>query len=119
MKICAPTMGDKGIEEAICEHFGQAPSFTIVDTQTDTVKVVLNTSEHYGGVGTPPEILSKEGVEVMLCGGLGPKAVKMFEGFGVEVYIGASGTVREAIDAYKSGKLSEATDANACKEHRH
>ena len=119
MKICVPTMGEKGLSETVCEHFGQAPSFTIVDTQTDGIRVVLNTSEHYGGVGTPPEILSKEGVEVMLCGGLGQKAVKMFEGFGVEVYVGASGTVKNAIDAYQSGKLSEATDANACKEHRH
>jgi len=119
MKVCAPTMGNKGLNELVCEHFGQAPSFTIVDIKTDDVKVVSNTSEHYGGIGTPPELLSKEGVEVMLCGGLGPKAVKMFEGFGVEVYIGASGTVKDAIDLYQSGKLSEATDANACKEHRH
>ena len=119
MKISVPTMGDKGLDELVSEHFGRAPSFTIVDTETEDVKVVSNTSEHFGGVGTPPELLSKEGVEVMLCGGLGPKAVKMFEEFGVEVYVGAHGTVRGAIDTFQAGNLRVATDANACREHRH
>ncbi len=55
----------------------------------------------------------------MLCGGLGPKAVTMFEQFGIDVFVGAQGTVRDAIEAWKQGSLMEATDENACREHRH
>ena len=54
----------------------------------------------------------------MLCSGLGPKAVHMFEEFGIGVFVGVEGTVRNAIEAWQQGQLMEATDENACKEHR-
>jgi predicted Fe-Mo cluster-binding NifX family protein len=88
-----------------------------VDTETNEVSVFPNTSEHMGGIGLPPELIAKKGVHVMLCSGLGPRAIQMFEQFGIEVFVGASGTVKDAINAWKSGKLQLATDENACKEH--
>ncbi|MHC1635561.1 MAG: NifB/NifX family molybdenum-iron cluster-binding protein [Candidatus Methanospirareceae archaeon] len=118
-RVAVPTMGDRGLDELVCEHFGRAPTFTIVDLSNNEVKVLQNTSEHFGGSSLPPEILSEEGVEVVLCAGLGPRAIRMFESFGIEVYIGASGTVRDAIRAFQAGMLREATDADACKMHRH
>jgi predicted Fe-Mo cluster-binding NifX family protein len=112
-------MGNKGLKELVCEHFGRAPTYTIVDTETNDVRIVKNVSEHMGGTGTPPEHLSKEGIEVMLASGLGPKAVMMFEGYGIKVYVGASGTVEETIKLWKDKKLEVATDENACRDHRH
>jgi predicted Fe-Mo cluster-binding NifX family protein len=119
MKICVPTMGNNELDDFVSEHFGRAPTFTIVDLSKNEVKVVPNTSEHFGGISSPPEMLSTEGVEVMLCSGLGPRAISMFEQSGIEVYVGASGTVRDAVRAFQAGKLREGTDANACKMHRH
>ena len=119
MKICVPTMGNSGLDDAVCEHFGRAPTFTVVDMEKNTVKVLQNTSEHFGGMGYPPEMLSNEGVNVVLCSGLGPRAIRMFEEFGIEVYVGAFGTVRDAIQAWQQGLLREATDENACRQHRH
>ena len=119
MKVCVPTMGNMGLNENVSEHFGRAPTFTIINIDTNEVKVVPNTSEHMGGSGYPPEIMANEGVDLMLCSGLGPRAIKMFEQFGIEVYVGAYGTVKEAIQAWQAGRLQVATDANACKMHRH
>jgi predicted Fe-Mo cluster-binding NifX family protein len=119
MKICIPTMADNGLDDFVSEHFGRAPIFTVVDMTTNEVKVLPNTSEHFGGVGSAPEIISEAGAQVMLCSGLGPRAIGMFEQFGIEVYVGASGTVRAAIQAFQAGMLQEATDENACKMHRH
>ena len=119
MKVSVPTMGDRGLDELICAHFGRAETFTIVDIDSGDVEVIRNTSEHMGGTGLPPELISAKGAHVMLAGGLGPKAVKMFEGYGIEVFIGATGTVRDAISDWKEGYLEEATDENACREHRH
>ena len=118
-RVCVPTMGNKGLGEYVGEHFGRALTFTIVDLSTNEVKIIPNTSEHMGGTGKPPEIIANAGVDVMLCSGLGPRAIQMFEEQGVEVFVGASGTVMDAIKAWKAGKLQEATDENACKEHRH
>jgi predicted Fe-Mo cluster-binding NifX family protein len=119
MKVGIPTLGNLGLEEKVSPHFGRAPTFTIVDTETGEVSVVPNTSEHMGGSGKPPEQLVRAGAHVMLCSGLGPRAIRMFEQHGVEVYVGASGTVREAINRWKAGELQEATDKNACERHRH
>ena len=107
MKICIPTMGENGLDNLVGEHFGRVPTYTIVDLDTDEVKVIPNTSEHMGGRGQPPEIMAKEGVNVMVCRGLGRRAISLFEELGIDVYIGASGTVRDAIDKYKASELRE------------
>ncbi|MHC1595439.1 MAG: NifB/NifX family molybdenum-iron cluster-binding protein [Candidatus Syntropharchaeales archaeon] len=119
MKVCVPTYEMNGLDDTVCEHFGRAPTFTILDIESGEVRAIPNTSEHFGGIGLPPEALAKEGVEVMLCGGLGPRAITMFEQAGIDVFVGAGGRVRDAIRAWQEGRLSEATDENACREHRH
>ena len=41
MKICMPTEGDKGISEKLYAHFGSAPYFTVVDTETGDVSEII------------------------------------------------------------------------------
>jgi predicted Fe-Mo cluster-binding NifX family protein len=118
MKIGIPTLGNKGLVEEVSPHFGRAPTFTIYDTDTKSVQVVDNTSEHMGGSGKPPELVRHD-VEIMVCSGLGPRAVHMFESYGIRVFVGASGTVQDTLDLFSEGILSEATDENACKMHKH
>ena len=117
MKICVPTMGENGLNNLVGEHFGRVPTYTIVDLDTDNVKVIPNTSHHMGGQVDPPEIMAREGVNVMICQGLGRRAITMFEEFGIEVYIGASGTVKDAVDAFKQGRLQKASINDACGQH--
>ena len=119
MKLCIPTLGNGGLDDFVSEHFGRAPTFTVVDIVNNEVEIVQNTGEHFGGVGNTPELVAGAGAEIMLCSGLGPRAISMFEQLGIEVYVGASGTVSEAIRAFQAGALVEASDANACKMHRH
>ena len=117
MKVCIPTMGKRGLEEYVGEHFGRVPTYTLVDTNTNEVKVIENTSEHLGGTGYPTEIIARTGAEIMLCGGLGRRAIAMFEDMGIMVYVGASGTVQDAIQMWEKNQLQEATDKNACDQH--
>ncbi len=119
MKLGIPTMGEAGLEDVVGSHFGRVPTYTIVDTETNEVEVIKNTSEHMGGTGLPPELMSKAGIQVMLCSALGPRAVRMFEQYGIEVYVGANGTVKDAVELWKAGKLQAATDKNACGQHQH
>ncbi|WP_406656490.1 NifB/NifX family molybdenum-iron cluster-binding protein [Methanolobus sp. ZRKC2] len=119
MKISVPSMGQGGTDDVVGQHFGKVPVYTVYDTDTEEVSIIANTSEHNGGSGLPPELMSEAGVNVMLCGGLGRKAVTMFEQFGIDVFVGASGKVTDAIDAWKSGKLSKATQDNSCAGHDH
>ena len=117
MKICIPTLGEKGIDDLVGEHFGRVPTYTIINLETNEVKVVPNSSSHMGGQGNPPEIMAREGVTAMVCQGLGRRAIALFEELGIDVFIGASGTVKDAIDAFKQGKLQKAAMGDACGQH--
>jgi predicted Fe-Mo cluster-binding NifX family protein len=111
-------MGDGGLDERVGEHFGRVPTYTIVDTTADTVHVVPNTSLHMpGGRGHPPEIMVEHSVDALVCQGLGRRAVAMFEDFGIAVFIGASGTVRNAVADFEQGNLRRADEGNSCQQH--
>lgn len=114
MRICVPTEGSGGLDDRVGEHFGRSPTYTIYDTETGEVEVLPNTSEHMGGMGLPAELLAQAGVDVVLCAGLGPRAMALLSQYGIEVYTGASGTVREAIQAWQAGRL---TGAEPCDRH--
>lgn len=118
MKIGIPAMGDSGLDERVSAHFGRAPTFIIVDSDTRDCEVVANV-KRTGGTKQPPEQLADEDVEMVICSGLGPKAIDIFEKFGIEVYLGAEGTVRDTLDKLEAGDLQEASDKDACEEHRH
>jgi len=119
MKICVPTNGEGGMDDSVSAHFGRAPTYTIVDTETGQVKVVENRSDHKGGSGKPPEQVAGTGAEVVVCSGLGPNAVTMLSARGIASYTGATGTVKEALESYRQGRLTRATEETACKEHHH
>ena len=119
MKVCIPSLGNRGLEEEVSQHFGRAPNFTILNTQTSEVKIIENKSEHFGGVESSPDLIAKEGADTVLCSSLGPRAIDMFEQLGIRVYVGAGGIVKDAIHAFQEGRLQEATNENACKNHRH
>jgi predicted Fe-Mo cluster-binding NifX family protein len=119
MKICVPTNGAGGLEDRLSQHFGRAPTFTIVDTESGEVTVIENKSDHMGGTGKPPEQIKGTGSKVVLCPGLGPSALIMLMSYGMQVFVGANGTARDAIDQFKSGSLKTATLESACKEHKH
>ena len=117
MKIAVPTISKKGFEDLIGQHFGRSPTYTIVDSESSAVKVVNNTSHHMGGSGYPPELLSKKGVKAILCSGMGSRALQMFKDAGIKVYVGAFGTVADAIESWRNGELQEADETHACTQH--
>ncbi len=116
-KVCIPTEGEGGLEGLVGEHFGRVPTYTIVDLDTNETKAVPNVSHHAGGQGYPPEIMKREGVSVMLCKGIGMRAIGMFEELGIEVYTGAKGTVSDTIESFKKRLLKKAGRDDACIKH--
>jgi predicted Fe-Mo cluster-binding NifX family protein len=119
MKVCVPTMGNGGMEEVVSQHFGRAPTFTLVDLDTKEVQILPNKGEHMGGSVLPTDTLKDQGVQVMIVGGLGPKAIQAFAEQCIEVFVGATGSVKDAIENWREGLLTKASSDNACQEHRH
>ncbi|MFO7569751.1 MAG: NifB/NifX family molybdenum-iron cluster-binding protein [Smithellaceae bacterium] len=119
MNICIPILADQGLNSPVSSHFGQAQAFAMINAETNAMTIIQNTGTHHGGTLTPAEIIGQAGADMVLCGGLGVKAVRLFEQQGIHVYCQASGTVADTLQAYKNGALPEATDANACQHHAH
>jgi predicted Fe-Mo cluster-binding NifX family protein len=50
-------------------------------------------------------LVADKDAKTVLTGNCGPNAFRTLEAAGIEVVIGATGTVREAVEAYKRGDL--------------
>ena len=98
MKLCIPSESSGGLKDRVGYHFGRVDNYTIYDTENETVEIIPNTSSHKGGTKLPAELLQSYGIDIMICGGLGRRAIQLFEQFGIEVYAGAEGTIAEAIN---------------------
>lgn len=68
-------------------------------------------------LGSGPTVQSHFGlgVEVIIAGGMGPRARELFAERDIEAIIGASGPVDQVLEDYAAGKL--VTGESAC-EHR-
>ena len=117
MKIAIPTLGEKGLEETVSEHFGRCPTYTIMDNEGNIVTIINNTSSHNGGKDLPPELLQQNGINVLLCKGIGPRAIEMCNSFGIEVYVDSSSIVKEIYTKWKNNQLHKASLDDGCGEH--
>jgi len=113
MKICVPTIGKKGLDEIVSKSFEKATTYTIIDNKNNEISVIDNTSEYLDGQNNLLKIIAQTNANIVLIGGLSGKAKAMFENLAIRVFIGASGTVREAIQLLRDGKLQEVTNENA------
>jgi len=116
-RVAIPSAGPGGLDDALAEHFGRAPTFTLVDTASGAVEILDNRSEHMGGSGLPAEFLAQSGAEVVLCTGLGRRAITLLAQHEIDVHIVDVGSVRQAVELWKAGGLANAAADDACTRH--
>ena len=89
-------------------HFGRCPHYTLVDvdgSEIRDVQVIENPYYNNHVPGVVPGFINEQNVNVMIAGGMGPRAVQLFEGFGIEVATGVGGRVENVLKAYLEGKV--------------
>ncbi len=118
MKVCVPTNGAGGMDDQVSQHFGHAPTFTIVDMDTSETQVVEN-GVHGSGTCAPTEKVKDSGSKVVICSGLGANAMSSLRAGGIEVFVGASGSVKTALEQFKQGALRPADSSSVCQQHQH
>ncbi len=122
MKICVPVVGAdrKGMDEAVYAHFGSAPWFAVVDTGTDSVEMIENGNMHDShGNCHPLTTLEGKGIDAVVTGGMGRRAIMGLNAGGIRVYLSQGGTVREIVEKFRGGGLAECTPDQACAGHGH
>jgi predicted Fe-Mo cluster-binding NifX family protein len=118
MKICIPTETNEGKAAKVYGHFGSTPYFTIYDADTNSVEVIDNLNEHHShGMCHPMSALKGKSVDIVVCGGMGARAVQKLNEEGIKAYRIEAGTVEEIVKNLQNGKLEEITVQNACAQH--
>ncbi len=109
-RVAFPVQDHMGLNDIIFDHFGHAPAYLLVDISPDgsilKVKVLDNPYQDEHGPGVVPSLLANAGVKVLICRGMGRRAVEYFQQYGIEVIRGAYGRARDVLDLYLSGRLS-------------
>ena len=107
MKVCVTAMGNN-LDAEVDPRFGRSQYFIFVDTDTMAFEAVENTAVAApGGAGIQAaQTVVNKGADVLISGNIGPNAFQVLSNAGVKVATGAYGTVREAIEMYKNGKLN-------------
>lgn len=97
MRIGVAATGES-LDANVCEHFGRAPYFVIVESDTLAFEGFPNAcAAMHGGAGpSSAQEMARRGAELVLAGQFGPKAQWALEAAGVR-YAQASGTVRDAV----------------------
>lgn len=114
MKIAVTAEG-KELSAKVDSRFGRARFFIVADTETKEFEAVDNTQNLNAAQGAGIQAgrnVAGLGVEAVITGNVGPKAFSVLQASGIKVYTGAQGSVDEAIEAFKAGKLKAADDAN-------
>jgi predicted Fe-Mo cluster-binding NifX family protein len=121
VRIVVPVSEDKGIDAQLSQHFGRAPFFAIIDLDEEGNVIgkgtIANTSEHFGGVGLPPDRILQLKPKALITYGLGPKALRVFQSAGVAVLRTEANTVKDVVRAYNNNELQELT--HGCHQAHH
>ena len=106
MKVAVSSTG-QDLNALVDARFGRCQYFVIVDSETMEFEAVANPSlaaMHGAGIQTAQMVASK-GATVVLTGNCGPNAFQTLSAAGVQVIVGVSETVKDAIEKYKRGEL--------------
>ena len=106
MKIAITATGPD-LNSQVDPRFGRCPYFLIVDPETLDLEVVENSNvAAMSGAGIQSaQLIANKGVKSLLTGNCGPNAYQTMQAAGIEVIVGVTGTIKEAIEKYKKGEF--------------
>jgi len=111
MKKIAIAMDDgNGLKGQVSQHFGRCPFYTFVDLDEENnviaEKIEQNPFFNQHQPGVVPKFIHDQGADVIIAGGMGPRAIELFHSYGIDVVTGAIGQAERVLSAYFEGSLS-------------
>jgi len=87
-------------------HFGRTPEFKIYEITDNSVVKSEVVSTMGSGHSALASVLVENGVNVLICGGIGPGAVNALENAGIQVVPGRDGDTDKLVGMFLNGELS-------------
>ncbi|MFB3850840.1 MAG: NifB/NifX family molybdenum-iron cluster-binding protein [Acidobacteriota bacterium] len=114
LKVAVPL-----IQSQFSTHFGGTEKFLIFEVD-EKKKEILSSKEEVPPpheTGTYPEFLNSLKVNVVIAGGMGPRAVSMLQSYGMDVVLGVQGSSdpQKIIQDFLGGSI-QAT-GESCHDH--
>ena len=101
----------------VFQHFGKTESFKVYEVEDNKVVSSEVISSNGTGHGALAGLLANQGIEVLICGGIGGGAQTALADAGIELCSGAQGDTDKAVEAYLNGELVSA--GTTCDHHHH
>lgn len=113
MKIAVTSVGPS-LDDQVEPRFGRCTYFLIIDPETMELETLKNPNIAAGGGAgiQSAQLMAERGVQAVLTGNCGPNAFQVFNASGIQVIVGISGPVRQAVEQFKAGAFTEASQAN-------
>lgn len=113
MKIAVTSTGPT-VDDNVEARFGRCPFFLIIDTDTMQFEAIENPNIALGGGAgiQSAQLMSEKGVTTVLTGNCGPNAFSVFGQAGIQVIVGLSGNIRNAVEQFKAGRFASADEPN-------
>ena len=114
MKVAITSQG-KDSANTVDPRFGRAKYFVLFDTETNEFSAHDNSQNLNAMQGAGVQAarnVAELGAEVLVTGNVGPKAFATLQAADVKIYIGATGSVKDALEQFKTGQLQCASKAN-------
>ncbi len=122
VRIVIPVEDRNDLNAKLSQHFGRAPYFVVVELDENgrvlNLQIVPNKSEHFGGMGRPPEIILSLRPNAVITYGMGFRALSMFQSANVAVLKTDKDFVKDVIEAYNRDELVELTEGCHHAKHR-
>lgn len=107
MKIAVSSQGTT-MDSMVDPRFGRSRYFIVTDTETGEYtshdNIQSMNAVQGAGIQAARNVIDL-GVDGVITGNLGPKAFDTLQAGAIVMYIGVQGTVKEAVELLKSGKL--------------
>lgn len=100
-----------GLEAEVSAHFGRCPYYALVDVDEGRIGELKVVANPFYGRHQPrmvPGFIDQQKAGVIITGAMGPRAIALFDQYGIEAVTGAAGKARDALDAYLCGQLKGA-----------
>lgn len=120
MRLCMPTVNERGLTARLSPHFGSAPYQTLIDTDTREAAVLVNEhAQHEHGRCSPLKGLEGRAIDAVVCRGLGLRALGALNMAGIQVLVTERWTVADALEEFRKGRLAFMTPEAACEGGGH